>query len=91
MAVSIATYWYRCWFIHNHNIFVHKNYCDWLTSYWNFMSENTTHSMYDLSYLINSVKERLLLWLAKAFNKSQTIRENEMIEKHTMNTERGKE
>lgn len=53
MAVSKATYWYRCWFIHNHNIVVHKHYCDWLTSYWNFMSGNTTHSMYDLSYLIN--------------------------------------
>lgn len=56
MAVSKATYWYRCWFIHNHNIVVHKHYCDWLTSYWNFMSGNTTHSMYDLSYLINFVK-----------------------------------
>lgn len=57
MAVSKATYWYRCWFIHNHNIVVHKNDCDLLTSYWNFMSGNTTHSMYDLSYLINFVKE----------------------------------
>lgn len=50
MAVSKATYWYRCWFIHNHNIIVHKHYCDWLTSNWNFMpvGKNIQHTqMYD--------------------------------------------
>lgn len=72
MAVSIATYWYRCWFIHNHNIIVHKHYCDWLTSYWNFMSGNTTHSMYDLSYLINLVRGRMKVDKVGRPSKSRT-------------------
>lgn len=58
MAVSKATYGYRCWFIHNHNIIVHKHYCDWLTSNWNFMPvENIqhTHCRFDLLVSINFV------------------------------------
>lgn len=46
MAVLKATYWYACWFIHNHNIVVHEHYCDWLTSDWNLMSvtNNNKHT-----------------------------------------------